>query len=275
MTQDLIAHIDRLMLQRPASKAALTPFRELVLLMAEVTPKVKPLEFEKEIRDIQQQEGFPLFSKEDLPLDFDAASDLLKKFLAHLGALDRDDANGLKTARKHAEADDKWTKDLFKAVLKQDEKALSQMAEEIDVDGKTLLFLGQIALRPSIHLLRNALTEDIDKNRWEHGYCPLCGSQPDMAYFAKTGKRYLHCELCGEEWPYSRIKCPFCNTQDQEKLGYFEAEEEEGFRVYFCRECSRYLKTIDKKAFEEVAPLELENLATIHLDLLANEHGFK
>jgi hypothetical protein len=37
----------------------------------------------------------------------------------------------------------------------------------------------------------------------------------------------------------------------------------------------RYIKTIDKRAFEEVGPLELENLATIHLDLLANENEFK
>ncbi len=275
MTQDLIQHIDRLILQRPASKAALAPFRELALLMAQVMPDIKPVAFEKGIRDIQQQEGFPLFSKEGLPLDFDAASDLLRKFLAHLAETDRDDTGGLKTALKHAEANSEWTGDLFRAILKQDGKALSRIAEGVDLDAKTLLFLGHIALRPSIHLLRDALTGDIDKNGWDHGYCPLCGSQPDMAYFSKTGKRYLHCEFCGEEWPYSRIKCPFCNTQDQEKLGYFEAEEEEGFRVYFCRECLRYLKTIDKKAFEEVAPLELENLATIHLDLLANENGFK
>lgn len=275
MSQDLIPHIDRLILQRPASKTALVPFRELALLMAREKPDVKPVEVKKGIRDIQRQEGFPLFSKEDLPIDFDAASRLLKRFLAYLVATNRNDVEGLKNALKHAEADGKWAEDLLKGILKQDEKTLSRIAEGIELDAKTVLFLGQTALRPSIHRLHDALTEDIDKNGWNHGYCPLCGSQPDMAYFEKTGKRYLHCELCGEEWPYSRIKCPFCNTEEQEKLGYFEAEEEEGFRVYFCRKCHRYLKTIDKKAFEEVAPLEIENLATIHLDLLAQENGFK
>jgi FdhE protein len=96
-----------------------------------------------------------------------------------------------------------------------------------------------------------------------------------MAYFAKTGKRYLHCELCGQEWAYPRLKCPFCRNDEHETLGYFDVEGEEGFRVDFCRKCLRYLKTVDKRVFEEAAPMELEHLATIHLDILANENGFR
>jgi FdhE protein len=275
MIQDLVQHIDRLIQQRPAAKTALAPFRELALLMIQVDPHVKPVELEKGVMDIKQQEGFPLFSKEDLPLDFDAAADLLKKFLEHLGATDRNDREGLKKALKKADDTGEWSGNLFKTILEQDEKALSLIAREVDLDSKVLQFLGQVALTPSIYALRDALSSNIDTDGWDYGYCPLCGSQPDMAYFAKSGKRYLHCELCGEEWVFSRIRCPFCDNRDQETLGYFEAEEEEGFRVYFCRECMRYLKTIDKKTFEEVAPLELENLATIHLDLLANKNEFK
>jgi len=275
MIQDLVQHIDRLIRQRPAAKTALAPFRELALLMIQVDPQVKPVELKKEVMDIKQQEGFPLFSRDDLPLDFDAAAALLRKFLGHLGATDRDDREGLKKALKKARDTDGWPRNLFKIILRQDEDALTLIAGEVDLDPKIIQFLGQVALTPSIYALHDALSANIDTDGWDYGYCPLCGSQPNMAYFAKTGRRYLHCELCGEEWAFSRIRCPFCDNRDQETLGYFEAEEEEGFRVYFCRECMRYLKTIDKKAFEEVAPLELENLATIHLDLLANENKFK
>jgi FdhE protein len=274
MTQDSIPHIDRLIQQRPASRTALAAFRELALLMAQAAPEVKPVQVEKEIRDLQQREGFPLFSREDLPLDFDAAADLLKKFLAHLSEAARDDSKGLRKAVKRAESADDWPGRLFRAILKQDEKVVAEMATEVNLDPNVLAFLGKTALRPSIERLREAASGDIDKTGWDKGYCPLCGSQPDMACFEKTGKRYLHCELCGEEWPYPRMQCPFCNTREQEKLGYFEAEEEEGLRVYFCRECLRYIKTIDKRVFEEAAPLELESLATIHLDLLAQENGF-
>jgi len=274
MSEDLVTHIDRLIQQRPASETSLAPFRELVLLMARARPEVKEVHVEERIKDIQKKEGFPLFSRDALPLDLDSAAELLEAFLAHLADAGREDAAGLSAALEKTRLIDNWPERLFRAILSQDGEALSLLASEVKLEPNVLLFLGKTALRPSIERLRAAFTGDMDKQQWSKGYCPLCGSQPDMAFFEKTGKRHLHCELCGEEWPFPRIKCPFCNTEDQEKLGYFEAEEEEGFRVYFCRVCNRYIKTIDKKAFEEVAPLELENLATLHLDLLARENGF-
>jgi hypothetical protein len=32
---------------------------------------------------------------------------------------------------------------------------------------------------------------------------------------------------------------------------------------------------VDQRVFEKATPMEIENLATIHLDLLAEENGFK
>ncbi len=273
--QDLLNHIDRLIQQRPVTKKVLTPFRELVLIMAETRPETHPVSVEDRLKETKRKEGFPIFSREDLPLDLNSASGLLKGFLGHLAATQREDREGLKKALERSEAESGWPQRLFKAILSQDKKALSRLAKEVDLEPMALQFLGGVAMRPSLRALRESISDSIDRAGWEYGYCPLCGSQPDMACFEKTGKRYLHCELCGEEWAFPRIRCPFCDNQDQESLGYFESEEEEGFRVYFCRKCNRYLKTIDKRVFEEVAPLELENLATIHLDLLAGKHGFE
>jgi hypothetical protein len=143
VTEDLVAHMDRLMRQRPASRTALGPFRELVRLMVRSTPDVSAVHVETGMSDIQQQEGFPLFSRGDLPLDFDAASDLLKKFLVHLLDTGRDDAEGMKMALKKAEADDEWPGRLFRAILEQDEAALSGLAKGAQLDPNVLLFLGK------------------------------------------------------------------------------------------------------------------------------------
>jgi len=275
MTQDWIRHIDRLIKQRPASRSALEAFRGIALLMEKARPGGVPVHVEKRVRDLQQKEGFPLFSREDLPLDLKTAADLLEKFLAHLSGSDRDDARGLEKALKKVESANDWAERLFVFILKQDDPAVAEMGREVSLNPGVLAFLGKTALRPCLERLREDAASYLDKKTWDKGYCPLCGSQPDMACFEKTGKRYLHCELCGEKWPYPRIQCPFCNTVEQEKLGYFEAEEEEGLRVYFCRECHRYIKTVDTRAFEEPAPLEIEGLATLHLDVLAQENGFR
>jgi FdhE protein len=192
-----------------------------------------------------------------------------------LAATKREDAHGLKKALELIKGDSDWTRRLFRAVLQKDEENLSRMGKETDLDPKALLFLAQLAMRPSLRALRNSISEQIDKGGWDYGYCPLCGSQPNMAYFDKTGKRHLHCELCGEEWPHPRLNCPFCQAQEQKSLGYFHSEQEEGFRVDFCRKCNRYIKTVDKRIVEDAAPMEVEYLATIHLDLIAHKHGFK
>lgn len=275
MTTDILEHIDRLIAQRPASQDALLSYRELVRLMKDVKPRPPSVHMEDRLEDLKKEEGFPLFSRNDLPLDFESASKLLRKFLDHLSGTEREDANGLKKAMEKSKAGHAWTDKLFRAVLKRDDKGLTKMGKEMGLDLKALEFLAQNALKPSLQVLRDVVSQQIDKRGWDKGYCPLCGSEPNMAYFDKTGKRHLHCELCGEEWPHPRLHCPFCQNQDQKSLGYFHSEEEEGFRVDFCRKCNRYIKTVDQRVLEDTGPMELEYLATLHLDLLANKHGFR
>lgn len=274
MTELLLEHIDRLIGKRPVSKDALISYRELVRLMKAVEPRPPSVPIEDRLKDLKREEGFPLFSRNELPVDLESASQLLTKFLDHLSGTEREDADGLKKALETSKADNEWIGELFKAVLERDDDGLARAGKQMAVDPKVLQFLAQIALKPSLQVLRNALSGQMDKTGWDYGYCPVCGSQPDMAYFDKTGKRHLHCELCGEEWSHPRLRCPFCQNQDQKSLGYFHSEQEEGFRVDFCRKCKRYIKTVDMRVLEDAGPMELEYLATLHLDLLASKHGF-
>jgi FdhE protein len=96
-----------------------------------------------------------------------------------------------------------------------------------------------------------------------------------MAHLDDQGKRFLHCEFCSCTWNYPRLKCPFCENNEAKTLGYFVSEEEEGFRVDFCKKCNSYIKTADMRIIESPLSLELENLLTLHLDMLAHEQGFK
>lgn len=275
MRNDLLKHIDRLIAKRSASKDALVSYRELVRLMGEMEPQPQKIQLEGRLKDVKKEEGFPLFSRNDLPLDFERSSELLSRTLEHLTSAKREDTDGLKKALEKSKSDAAWPSDLFRAVLEKDDESLAKMGKETVLEPKVLQFLAQLALRPSLENLRKSISEHMDKNGWDYGYCPLCGSQPNMSYFDKTGRRHLHCELCGEEWPHPRLNCPFCQNQEQKSLGYFHSEEEEGLRVDFCRKCNGYIKTVDKRILEDAAPMDLEYLATLHLDLLANKHGFK
>jgi len=41
-----------------------------------------------------------------------------------------------------------------------------------------------------------------------------------------------------------------------------------------CEKCHQYLKTIDTRMMEMIDP-ELEDIATLHLDLLASQKGYR
>ena len=137
------------------------------------------------------------------------------------------------------------------------------------------LFLIQNSIRPSIEAGVEQLRSEVDPETWLKGYCPLCGSLPSLSLLKEeVGKRYLLCSFCGYQWRVERIFCPFCNNKDQESLHYFCGEGEETHRIDLCDKCHQYIKTIDTRNLQESDPV-LEDLSTLHLDLLASQKGYK
>lgn len=275
MPDELLKQIDRLIQKRPIYKKALFIYRDIMVFLNEIEPEIKYETKDEVVHDIKVKEGFPLFSREDLPLDLKAASSLVERLLEHLTSKKRKDKEALEKTLDRVRTDSNWIKSVIAAFLSRDESTIVNMAEKVDLEPMVLKFLIHMALRPSLNTLKESVIEKIQKDSWNYGYCPLCGSFPDMACLGEEGKRFLHCELCGYEWYYPRLKCPFCENDEPKKLGYFESEEEEGFRVDFCKKCNRYIKTLDMRVIEAPAPLELENLITLHLDMLAHDQGFK
>jgi FdhE protein len=90
----------------------------------------------------------------------------------------------------------------------------------------------------------------------------------------EEGRRLLCCSTCFHKWHYQRLKCPFCGNEDPHKLSYFTVGKEPT-RVDLCTACSRYLKTRDSRQGRGEVPLAIEDLLTIHLDLLASREGYE
>ena len=86
--------------------------------------------------------------------------------------------------------------------------------------------------------------------------------------------RTLICALCGYEWQSLRIKCPACGEEDPKKLPVFSAQERLGARVEACETCRGYVKSIDLTLDARQIP-EIDDLATLALDLWAAEQGFE
>ena len=106
--------------------------------------------------------------------------------------------------------------------------------------------------------------------------CPLCGGRPLMGVLrveGDSGKRFLLCSFCSQEWEFRRIHCPTCGEQAEGKLPVYVAEQLPHIRVEACDTCKFYLQTVDLTKDGHAIPL-VDDIAAIPLTLWAHEHGY-
>ncbi|MBU1707278.1 formate dehydrogenase accessory protein FdhE [bacterium] len=175
-----------------------------------------------------------------------------------------------------AEASGAELEDWFCASVKRDGLRLSEIAKTSQQDSELLLWTGRELAKPFFQRYSRTIPQESLQN-WNHGACPCCGGPPKMARLEKeTGRRYLWCELCAIEWPFSRIQCPFCGNADAKQLGNLEPEGWKIYRIAVCEPCKGYLRTIDERKLPEgmVADLGKEEIATLHLCFIAEREGY-
>ncbi len=152
--------------------------------------------------------------------------------------------------------------------------------DEDDIDDDDTFDLVELfveeSLRPALENFAEKYRGMIETLGWSEGYCPICGKEPKIGQIkGDEENRFLFCNQCGFEWNYSRIKCPFCGNEEQHSLAYFTVEGEERYRVDVCNVCKRYVKIVDFRGSEAKANLDVEDIATLHLDMLASEEGYE
>jgi hypothetical protein len=145
-----------------------------------------------------------------------------------------------------------------------------------DPDGQLLtspvvLAVG-FSLAPYLQRAADEILPQLDLISWARGHCPVCGGRPNFALLDEdTGARQLMCSRCTALWPYRRIGCPFCSTE--ERPSYY-ASADSLYRLYVCEACKGYLKTADlRKARRVVYPM-VERLLTVGMDLAAQQEGY-
>ena len=120
------------------------------------------------------------------------------------------------------------------------------------------------------------ISVNLDKDiEWDKGYCPVCGSMPELSLFEENGKRFLICGFCSHKWASKRMYCPFCENSDHETLQYYSIDDEEEYRVDVCEKCKKYIKTIDIKKTTRTIYAPLEIRSTPYIDIKFEEMGYK
>ncbi len=271
-----VAGLERLAGERPEYREILSVFREIYGFVAgkeEATGIAFAIPAAS--RAERAAAGLPLVAPEGVRVDGGKASAFLAGLLAvmaRVGTEGREELAALGRALAEGALD---LPALFAACLSRERGVVADAAAAISVSPPLLEFVLEIPLKTALE----GVAASVDPKAfeaWEEGYCPVCGGRAGMDELAgEEGRRYLSCSGCFFKWPYKRIKCPYCGTEDPAALSYFTAGEGPT-RVGVCRACSRYIKTRDSRAAGSAdVPLEVEDLATLHLDLMAAKEGFE
>lgn len=153
--------------------------------------------------------------------------------------------------------------------------AVAAWAEALPMAPRRIGFvLGQIK-RVILHRRRRENEASLKTAAWRKGYCPVCGAFPSLAVIRKQGgQRWLHCSQCGQDWPFSRVICPYCECEGQEGMTLFYVEQSDRESVFACDKCKRYLITLNHTADWHDFDPDLAAIGLAHLDLIMQEKGF-
>lgn len=218
--------------------------------------------------------GRPLFEKESVPV----APALFRKGIQELRSLSPEEST--RSALDRLLASKTMAPENIEAALNEMmenmDSFIRHLARVISTNADVLLTLLRTVLSPFYVHHAGFYRDLVDSGSWRHGTCPVCGSEPAIARLAvDDGRRFLSCFLCNTEWIFDRLRCPFCDNDESPKARLFTMDDDPAHRVECCNACRRYLKVVDERVAGHPAIPLVEDVVTAHLDVMAEEQGYR
>ncbi|WP_272701168.1 formate dehydrogenase accessory protein FdhE [Desulfovibrio sp. Fe33] len=222
-------------------------------------------------------QGVSLVNRENFPFDAAQAERLLGELIRIVSKIDGPLGDGAGIAAKALESGELTPAELFRRFLDDDTAFFGKWAERMPGAPRTLPFLVQAAMGPSMEAAAGMLAAKLpDMKISPVGTCPVCGAMPLISSLEqKEGFRHATCSFCRHHYRIKRIACPVCGEDDHKKLTFFTVDEEPGFRVDVCETCKTYVKTIDFRNLDRVALPVLDDLDSLALDYVAANQGYR
>lgn len=123
---------------------------------------------------------------------------------------------------------------------------------------------------------------------WSRGVCPVCGRPPVLEWLAGSvedernpflksgsGRRMLHCGLCGADWRFRRAVCPVCGADDRGVINHLTSKSNQSEYYTYCDRCRSYCVGVDMRSLSPDLDLDVMGLALMPYDILAREKGLE
>ncbi len=155
-------------------------------------------------------------------------------------------------------------------LLQKDEikKLINKIIKKLNIsDNEEITLVLNIFSINAMENFRQLYGKQINTENYMDKICPFCGSKFKYGYIDNDGKKFLVCSICNFEWRYPRIKCPFCETEEQKKLSYIEFENNNFVRFYECENCGNFYKVFLLEHLKNYKTLDEADIETKILDI--------
>ncbi len=270
----------------PAIVSTARRYERILPLLRDADLHAAPILLTPDQTQEKLRQGIPLLFDRELDIDVDSAHELMIKLadaekrafpllLPWIKHAPDDHAESLKikTALKKNTLNAGYVLSLT-AAGKHDAVAAEAVAQ--DLDPGLLLALAQYALVPALRTWCRQLSPQAAGVSWHKDICFVCGAPATLAELQGNDQaKHLRCGACGADWQIRRLECAQCGNEDHKTQHYLYAEGQRDIRrVEVCDICKGYLKVIASFSPTPAEMILVEDLATVHLDALAQEQGY-
>jgi FdhE protein len=250
---------------------------EIILpLLRDAGLNVAPVALTPDQARVKMARGLPLLHDVELELDNAAAGELTLRLAFALENASENNRSLYCLIRLALEENRLDMSELLPFVTANEREVFALAVQSLQLDAGLLWTLAQNVLKPAWRAWCRQLTPLVDVTQWNKGFCFICGAGPILGELQENNLvKHLRCGQCGAAWPFRRLQCLYCGNEDHHTLGFLYAEpEQEKMRLEICEKCHGYLKIIVSFAPALPEMLAVSDLATLHLDYMAQEQGY-
>jgi len=291
-TDAIVQRLRAIVQEAPDLQYMVQVYESILPLLRDADLRVAPVSLTLEEARAKMELGLPLLHDLDLELDVEAVHELMLKLARAVETMKKKNQPNkfqlpwLQTSGKTdsaarririvLEGNKLDVGALLPHIAAGESGPVFSAAQNLALDPGLLMTLSQNALKPALRVWCLQLAPLAKGIPWHKGTCYICGAAATLGELQDNDQiKHLRCGSCGADWQFRRLQCMYCGNEDHKTQRYMHAENcRERMHVEGCDVCKGYLKVI--ASFTPTPPemLPAEDLATIHLDYIAKEHGY-
>ncbi len=289
----IVLRLRELRHQRPELIELACVYEAILPIVRDADLPVSEIPLSREQALEKMANGLPLLSGVDLAVDVDAVRQLMIKLAGAMENVRGNDQpfmfrlpwfssapasdSAVHRIRRSLEQNTLNVGELLVHTAGGDDSAIRSEVSRLDLDRDLLRTITQHALKPALRVWSRQFASLGAGATWTKDLCFVCGANAALAELqGNDQEKHARCGSCGSDWTLPRLQCALCGNTDYRTVTHvYAGDKRERMHLEACDKCRGYLKVIAAFSPTPAEMLAVEDLATLHLDYIAQERGYR